>query len=52
MSRRRFLARSGAGLGAALLAPSLLSSCAQTSDQFTFSNWVAYIDEDDNGNAR
>jgi spermidine/putrescine transport system substrate-binding protein len=52
MSRRRFIAGTGAGLGAAVLAPSLLGACSQPTDKFTFSNWVAYIDEDDNGNAR
>jgi spermidine/putrescine transport system substrate-binding protein len=51
-SRRRFLAGSGLGLGAAALAPGLLASCAVTKDQLTFSNWTQYIDEDDNGNNR
>ena len=52
MSRRRFLARSGVGLGAALLAPRFLTACSQPTDDFTFSNWVAYIDEDDSGDVR
>lgn len=53
LSRRRFLQRAGLGAGAALLAPSLLAACATPgSDEFTVSNWVSYIDEDDSGNPR
>ena len=62
MSRRRFMVRGGVGLGGLLLAPSLLSACgdddgsssgAQGGDgdkEVTFSNWDAYIDEDEDGN--
>ena len=62
MSRRRFMVRGGVGLGGLLLAPSLLAACgdddsggdgAEGGDgdkELTFSNWDAYIDEDDNGN--
>ncbi|QXC61806.1 spermidine/putrescine ABC transporter substrate-binding protein [Aquihabitans sp. G128] len=50
LTRRRFLQRSGLGLGAALLAPNLLAACSTPgSGDFTFSNWAAYIDEDDSG---
>ncbi len=53
LSRRRFLQRGGIGLGAALLAPNLLTACSTPgSGDFTFSNWVSYIDEDDSGNPR
>ena len=52
LTRRRFLQGTGLGLGAAVLAPSLLASCATGKDELTFSNWVQYIDEDDSGNNR
>ncbi len=53
LTRRRFLQRSGLGLGAALLAPSLLAACSTPSNgDFTFSNWISYIDEDGSGNPR
>jgi len=53
LSRRRFLQRGGMGIGAALLAPSILAACATPgSNEFTFSNWVSYIDEDDSGDPR
>jgi spermidine/putrescine transport system substrate-binding protein len=62
MSRRRFMVRSGFGLGGLLLAPSVLAACGggdggasgatggDGDKELTFSNWDAYIDEDDNGN--
>jgi len=62
MSRRRFMVRGGLGLGGMLLAPSVLAACggdsgggdgakaANGDKEVTFSNWDAYIDEDDNGN--
>jgi spermidine/putrescine transport system substrate-binding protein len=65
MSRRRFMVRGGLGLGGLLLAPSFLAACGDDDDggsssggadggdgdkEVTFSNWDAYIDEDDNGN--
>ena len=53
LSRRKFLQRSGLGLGAAMLAPQLLAACSTPgANEFTISNWVAYIDEDDSGNAK
>lgn len=53
LSRRQFLRTTGLGVGAAFVAPSLLAACTTPgSNDFTFSNWVAYIDEDDSGNAR
>src|SRR4051812_25502246 len=62
MSRRRFMVRGGLGLGGLLLAPSVLAACGDDDGggdgaaagngdkELTFSNWDAYIDEDDNGN--
>jgi spermidine/putrescine transport system substrate-binding protein len=65
MSRRRFMVRGGLGLGGLLLGPSLLAACGDDDDggsgggsaeggdgdkEVVFSNWDAYIDEDDNGN--
>jgi spermidine/putrescine transport system substrate-binding protein len=62
MSRRRFLVRGGVGLGGLVLAPSLLAACGDDDGgggeasggdgdkKLTFSNWDAYIDEDDDGN--
>ncbi len=51
MDRRAFLARAGLLGGGAVLAPSLLAACSSPyGDKLRFSNWVAYIDEDDNGN--
>ena len=62
MSRRRFMVRGGLGLGGLLRAPSLLTACGDDdgggdeaaagngSTAVTFSNWDAYIDEDDDGN--
>lgn len=51
LTRRKFLARSGMAAGAALFAPSILAACTTPgSNRFTVSNWVAYIDEDENGN--
>lgn len=51
-SRRRFLAGSGASLGAAMLAPALLASCGTDKTELTFSNWTSYIDEDDSGDIK
>lgn len=63
LSRRRFLVRSGLGVGGAMLAPSLLAACGDSgggddggadagdgAKKLTISNWDAYIDEDDSGN--
>jgi spermidine/putrescine transport system substrate-binding protein len=62
MSRRRFLGRGGAGLAGLVLAPSLLAACGGGGDdddgpaagsgakELRFSNWDAYIDEDEEGN--
>jgi spermidine/putrescine transport system substrate-binding protein len=61
MSRRRFLGRGGAGLAGLVLAPSLLAACGGGDDddgpaagkgarELRFSNWDAYIDEDEEGN--
>lgn len=54
LSRRSFLRNAGIGAGLAVAAPSVLAACSQSlSDtQLTFSNWTAYIDEDDSGNNR
>lgn len=61
LSRRRFLVRGGLGVGGAMLAPSLLAACGDSGGEaggakagkgakkLTFSNWDAYIDEDDSG---
>lgn len=63
LSRRRFVATSGIGLGAAALGPTLLAACSSSSSggsdsassneptkKLVISNWDAYIDEDANGN--
>ena len=63
MSRRRFLATTGAGLGLAALGPGLLAACGDDSSdgggsssdgsgatKLVISNWDAYIDEDADGN--
>lgn len=66
LTRRRFLVRSGLGLGGAMLAPSLLAACGSSDTKSSsggggvsagkgdkkliISNWDAYIDENDAGN--
>lgn len=53
LSRRQFLVRSGMAAGGALVAPSLLAGCSTgPRADVIFSNWVSYIDEDDNGNPK
>ncbi|MCU1497228.1 MAG: Putrescine transporter putrescine-binding protein PotF [Acidimicrobiales bacterium] len=63
LSRRRFLVRSGLGVGGAALAPSLLAACGDSESagsgdgaeagkgakSLTISNWDAYIDENEAG---
>ncbi len=54
LTRRRFLRHAGVGAGLAMAAPSVLAACSQSlSDrELTFSNWTAYIDENDAGDNR
>ncbi|HRW37945.1 MAG TPA: extracellular solute-binding protein, partial [Aquihabitans sp.] len=65
LSRRRFLTRMGLGAGAVALGPTLLAACGGSSGgsegsggggsgdtELNISNWTAYIDQDDDGNAK